>query len=111
MLKDGFKYISLDFYFVNNKNIKTIKVPQRTLTSILEKELNSVNHIDILKIDIEGGELKCLKGLDLRKYHPKLILLENICNKDDIKKYLESHNYTLDKRITYNEFYLYNQDK
>jgi len=66
-----------------------IEVPQRTLNTILQTDLSGVKNIDILKIDIEGGELKCLKGIDFEKYKAKIICLENICKNVLIKDYLE----------------------
>ena len=63
-------------------------------------------NIDILKIDIEGGELKCLHGLDLQKYTPKLILLENITNDIKITNYLKKFGYILHHQNSYNQFYI-----
>ena len=92
-----------------DKKITIIAVPQKTLNMILEKELRDIINIDILKIDIEGGELKCLKGLDFDKYKPKIILLENICKNNAINLYLFSKGYRLDKEISYNQFYILNE--
>jgi FkbM family methyltransferase len=109
----GFSAIELSDEIANifkcdDKVITKIKVVQRTLNTILNTDLSHIEKIDVLKIDIEGGELKCLKGLDLNKYSPKVILLENITNDDSIKKYLEQFQYTLDKHISYNQFYIKN---
>jgi FkbM family methyltransferase len=89
-----------------DNQIQKIKVPQRTLNTVLSSELAHITNIDVLKIDIEGGELKCLQGLDLSKYKPRLIVLENITNNIDIKDYLYRVGYKLDKQISYNQFYL-----
>ena len=91
---------------INDSQIQKIKVPQRSLNSILANELSTVNKIDVLKIDIEGGELKCLQGLDLNIHKPKLIVLENILNDTGIVSYLASYGYKLDKQISYNQFFL-----
>ena len=109
----GFSAIELSDEIANifkcdDKVITKIKVVQRTLNNVLNTDLSHIEKIDVLKIDIEGGELKCLKGLDLNKYSPKVILLENITNDDSIKKYLEQFQYTLDKHISYNQFYIKN---
>jgi len=107
----GFSAIELsdeisNIFKCNNKIITKIQVPQKTLCSILETELSNITNIDILKIDIEGGELKCLHGLNLIKYKPKVILLENITNDIRIKDYLYQFGYILDKHISYNQFYI-----
>ena len=44
--------------------------------------------------------------LNLEKYKPKLMVIENVFNKNDIKEYLYNANYTLDKHIDYNQYYL-----
>jgi FkbM family methyltransferase len=90
----------------DNKKIKQINAVQRTLNTILKTELMNITKIDILKIDVEGGELKCLQGLDLQKYSPKIILVENITNDVTIYNYLLSFGYVLDKHISYNQFYI-----
>lgn len=107
----GFSAIELsdeiaDIFKCDDKKITKIKVQQKTLSSILETELSHITNIDILKIDIEGGELKCLSGLNLIKYKPKVILLENITNDTKINNYLYKFGYILDKHISYNQFFV-----
>jgi len=106
----GFSAIELDKDIANvfkcdDKVITKITVPQRKLDTLLTNEISEVSKIDILKIDVEGGELKVLQGLDFSKYSPTIILIENICKKDDIRDFLLSKKYTLDKEIAYNQFY------
>ena len=54
--------------FVVKKNMKT-------LTTLLDEE-NSPTHIELLKIDAEGGEFAILSGVDFSKYTFDLITLE-----------------------------------
>jgi FkbM family methyltransferase len=82
-----------------------IQVPQKTLNSIIETEISYITEIDIMSIDVEGGELNVLKGIDLNKYKPKILVIENIFNKPDIYDYLKQFNYILDKHIDYNQYY------
>lgn len=42
-------------------------VPRRTLTSIFDQE--KVSEVDVLSIDIEGGEIDALKGLEIGRAH------------------------------------------
>jgi FkbM family methyltransferase len=91
--------------------ITKICVQQKTLNTILENELKHVNQIDILGIDVEGGELNCLIGLDLNKYRPLVILLENGggCkpNVDNtIIEYLQKNDYVLDISLSYNLYFV-----
>lgn len=49
--------------------------PARTLTSILE-EARAPNRIKLLSLDVEGGELEVLKGLDFSKYSIDWLVVE-----------------------------------
>jgi FkbM family methyltransferase len=52
----------------------SIKVPARTLTSVLET--HRIRDIDLLSLDVEGFESSVLRGLDFQKYRPKFMLIE-----------------------------------
>lgn len=52
-----------------------IKVPARTLTSIL-KEANAPRNISMLSIDVEGHEMQVLRGIDFNQYNFRLIFVE-----------------------------------
>lgn len=52
------------------------KVPVRRLSDVLDEHAKD-KAIDFLKIDVEGTELSVLRGLDLRRHRPKIILLES----------------------------------
>jgi FkbM family methyltransferase len=52
------------------------KVPVRKLSDVLDEHAKDKS-IDFLKIDVEGTELSVLRGLDLRRHRPKIILLES----------------------------------
>jgi FkbM family methyltransferase len=92
-------------FVCNNKIITQVTVPQRKLNTIMVNELKHITTIDILSIDIEGGEQKCLYGFDLSKYIPKIILIENINTNINLQRYIEKYGYILDKTISYNQIY------
>jgi FkbM family methyltransferase len=92
----------------NSHTHEIIDVQYKTLNSIIETEISEVKSIDILSIDVEGGELNVLYGLDLNKYQPKLILVENLLNDSNVNNYLESNGYRLDKHISYNQYFVHN---
>ncbi len=52
------------------------EVPLRKLSDVLDEHAKG-KAIDFLKIDVEGTELSVLRGLDLRRHRPKIILLES----------------------------------
>jgi FkbM family methyltransferase len=51
-----------------------VTVPARTLTSILDDVAPAT--IDFMSLDAEGYEPEILKGLDLERYRPRLMLIE-----------------------------------
>ncbi|MEA5593750.1 FkbM family methyltransferase [Rivularia sp. UHCC 0363] len=65
-----------------------IKVPARTLTSILDEA--NVSKIDFLSLDVEGFELNALQGLDFDKYRPEYMLIECLNEKyfQEIESYI-----------------------
>jgi FkbM family methyltransferase len=69
---------------------KTVKA--QTLNSILEE--NSVSKIDFVTIDVEGAEIEVLKGFDLKKYKPKVVILEanDIEHKKELMYYMTVEN-------------------
>lgn len=65
-----------------------------------------ITKIDILSIDVEGGELSVLKGLDLDRYAPAIILVENVFNSSELVQYILAKGYRLDKHIEYNQYFV-----
>ena len=52
------------------------KIETETLNNILINSKFANKRIDFLSIDVEGNELNVLKGFNLKKYKPTIILLE-----------------------------------
>ncbi len=74
-------------------------VVTQTLTSILDANIETGRNIDLLTIDVEGHDLHVLKGLDLSKYRPKVIIIEihelDSVKDNEIYKYLSENGYLL----------------
>ena len=118
----------VDLYFYHNKSaINTInktsaefqkaipkevrKITTNTLNTIILESSFADKKVDFLSIDVEGYELEVLKGFDLKKYSPKVIVIEfldlslkklevvnfKIQNVLDspVYKYMTDNNYTL----------------
>jgi FkbM family methyltransferase len=83
---------------------RTEQVKVTTLDSIMAEAGGT--GIDLLSIDVEGMELDVLKGLDLVKYRPALILLEDKCNSLQKHRYLAGHGYKLVRRTELNNWYI-----
>lgn len=95
----------LERFYNGGERIK-INVEQKTMNDLLENVVRlKTNEIDIVSIDVEGGELKVLHGFDLNKYKVKVFCIENVFDDPRIAEYLKQYNYVLDKKIEYNEFY------
>ncbi|MCX8505255.1 MAG: FkbM family methyltransferase [Alphaproteobacteria bacterium] len=62
-------------YSANQIEAVDIKVHQKTVDQILS-EADIAPGFDLLIIDIEGNELEALMGFDLRKYQPKVMIVE-----------------------------------
>lgn len=75
------------------------KVVTRTLTSILDENWNQADAIDILTIDVEGHDFQVLKSLDLKKYRPKIVVIEmhefEGITESEIYQYLTTNGYSL----------------
>ena len=80
-----------DLYFFHNRaakntlskdsssnSTKVLKVQTDTLNNIINNSKFKDKKIDFLSIDVEGYELKALKGFDFKKYRPSLVVLEFI---------------------------------
>jgi FkbM family methyltransferase len=78
----------------------SIKVPTRTLSSILDQH-PGLSNIDFLSLDVEGYELNVLKGLNLDKYRPKYILVEAKFY-DEVNQFLAA-DYELVEKMTHHD--------
>lgn len=70
----------LEPFFRNNyaqffSGFEVQKVQMRTLDSILS-DIEIPKEIDLVSIDVEGHELEVLAGFNIKKYQPKIIIVE-----------------------------------
>jgi FkbM family methyltransferase len=61
-------------YHASGRDVVLREVPMTTLSSILTEA--SVDHINILKVDVEGFEEKVLNGNDWEKFRPDVVVVE-----------------------------------
>jgi len=94
-------------HFKNSFIKKKIKV--FTFENIIKNHEIKLEKFDFLKIDIEGEDYKVLKNINLKKYNPELICIEDRIekeeNKNKIDAYLRSLKYKLIFRSPVNLFY------
>lgn len=83
---------------------ETVKVQVMTLDHVLDQV--EAPPIDFLSIDVEGTELEVLKGLDLIRWKPKLILIEDKLYNLSKHHLLMDQEYKLVKRTNQNNWYV-----
>jgi len=94
-------YLDSEFSALNSmypKNLKKFGLKKYKKFKIQTKIFSQIvkNNFDFLNIDCEGNDLKILKTIDLKKYTPKIIIIEvSNENKKKIYSYLNSHGYKL----------------
>ena len=79
------------------KSIKKIEI--NTLDNIIKNSKFKIKDIDFLSIDVEGNELNVLRGLNFKKYRPKIILIEFI--KPEIKEFYQHNIKDIEKSNIY----------
>jgi FkbM family methyltransferase len=85
-------------------SVRQINVPMMCLDTIL-KRYPAIDKIDFISVDVEGTEIDVIKGLDIKKWMPKLIVLENNYNDKKYEEYMSSVGYKKELRNIVNDFY------
>ncbi len=114
----------VDLFFYHNRAAKNTiskefgsdakeqkKINSDTLNNIIENSKFKDSKVDFVSIDVEGNEMNVLNGFNLKKYKPKLILLEFILpNKKEFyeKDINEITNSEVYKFLIKNEYKLIN---
>lgn len=88
------------------QGFKEFKVPTTTVNEIL-KSNNYQGEIDFVSIDVEGSELKVLKGFDLNFYSPRVLIIEANNQEAELALdiYMKKRGYTKAIKFFCNVFY------
>jgi FkbM family methyltransferase len=86
-------------------NKRTLNVLIYEWGKVLGEKIES---IDFISIDTEGTELDVMKGLDVKKYQPKIIALENNFEDHNYRRTMYNYGYVLYNRIGVNDYYIHN---
>jgi FkbM family methyltransferase len=96
-----------DYYIAGFKGrtLETVEVPIRTLDDILE-EVGAPTPLDFVSIDVEFHEIEVLDGFDIRRWRPRLILIEDVRADLRIHRYLRRRGYAWVRRTGLNSWYM-----
>jgi FkbM family methyltransferase len=86
--------------------IRKITVDLRRLDTLLRQHAPEVGHIDIVAVDTEGWELEVIAGLDLARYAPRVLIIENLFADPQYRAYMRRRGYELWKYVTPNDIYI-----
>lgn len=86
-------------------DIERIRVKLRRLDSILAEYAPEIDAIDCLAIDVEGWELEVLRGFDLERFRPRVVIIENLLKDPKYPGYMKNFGYRLWKTRHPNEIY------
>jgi FkbM family methyltransferase len=79
-------------------------VKTATLDSLLQRF--SIERVDFLSIDVEGFEIEVLRGFSIRRYMPRLVLLEDRVRNLRLHRYMLRQGYRLVRRTGQNAWYV-----
>ncbi len=82
-----------------------IEVPVKTLDGVLA-EAGAPEGFDFLSIDVEGHELEVLRGFDIARWLPRLILLEDHVGDLSRHRFLQAAGYRIVRRYENNGWYV-----
>ena len=100
-IKDRQRHASSGAHLIK-ENVYEFEIEAKTLNSIL-LESNAPKVIDFLSLDVEGGELEVLKGIDFGMYTISAICIES----RDVKRisnFLFAKNYILQKKLSVHDY-------
>ena len=89
-----------------NLDVRKIKVKLRRLDTILAEHKPDIDHIDIVSVDVEGWELEVLAGLDLDRYQPRVLIVENLFDDVTYREQLGTRGYALWTVLAPNDVYV-----
>jgi FkbM family methyltransferase len=88
--------------FLSNGKVYKFKAQARTLQSILE-EVGAPTRIDLLSLDVEGGELEVLNGIDFERYTFRFVLIETR-SFEKVSEFLSRRGMGLVAQLTHHDY-------
>lgn len=81
-------------HFGGSLSVEELRIPTTSLDDLLDRL--GVVSVDLVALDIEGHELKALRGLDLDRFRPGLIVAEG--RRPKIERYMSAQGYEVIER-------------
>lgn len=90
-------------------SVRETSVPMVSLDDVLS---DHDGPIDFVSIDVEGSELEVLKGFNLQKFQPRVLVIEDNTGGSDprVNEYLFTQGYKKSFQCAHNEFYTRTDD-
>jgi FkbM family methyltransferase len=85
---------------------RTEEVEVRTLDEVLAEAGNP--KLDLMSLDVEGFELQVLRGFDLARHRPAILVVEDHLQNLSVHRHLARNGYRLVKRTGLNNWYIPN---
>ena len=79
-------------------------VPTITLDTLLA--WSGFQKLDVLTVDVEGTELSVLQGFDIRRWRPRVVILESWTEPAPFDGFMADAGYHRDRRIEFDDCYL-----
>jgi len=74
-------------YRCEGRKVRELSTPVKTLTQVCEE--HQVEEVSFLKIDVEGHEKQVIEGLDLRRFRPRVLVIEATLPGSEVPCYAE----------------------
>jgi len=104
-LAGGHSSLNDAFVVAGLKSQGAITVAVRTLDEVLT-EANMTAPIDFVSIDVEGHEADVLAGFDLRRWRPRLLVIEDHVLNLRLHRLMHSLGYKWVRRVDFNGWYV-----
>lgn len=98
-------HISTGLNVQNIDETYRIDVPAKTLESVVDNVKDMPAKIDFFSLDVEGYELSVLKGVNLNKYRPNYLLLEDFFQNQELHSYVSTYYYLVEMFTDHDYFY------
>lgn len=92
---------------VREEVFRHVTTKVRKLDTLLAEA--NIDHVDYLSVDVEGGEMEVMRGFDLARYAPKVVVIEMWEDDGESSRYMEPFGYTRINRTYVNDIFLRNE--